>query len=261
MSLKRSVKNLIARGWDVGARLVPTAPKLTILYYHAVPAERADAFDAQMAYLRRETNLVYADHAGPLASDRPNVAVTFDDAFRSVRENALPALARHAIPATIFVPTGWLGRPPGWAMETDADRVETVMTADELRSLPRDLITLGSHTVEHPHLTKLPEVEVSAQFVRSREALETLTGGHVDTLAFPYGDHDARTLALAAAAGYRHVYTVAPQAIRAGDGALSRGRTSADPADSPAVFALKARGAFDWMPIASAIKRRLSPRR
>jgi peptidoglycan/xylan/chitin deacetylase (PgdA/CDA1 family) len=178
-----------------------------------------------------------------------------------VRENALPALVRHAIPATVFVPTGWLGRAPGWAMETDADRVETVMTTDELLSLPRELVTLGSHTVDHPHLTKLSEAEATAQLAGSRHALETLTGLTVDTLAFPYGDHAAGTLALAQAAGYRHVYTVAPQAIRAGDSSILRGRTSADPSDSPALFALKTRGAFDWMPIASRIKRAVRPRR
>jgi peptidoglycan/xylan/chitin deacetylase (PgdA/CDA1 family) len=254
MSLKRHVKNVIAATWDAAGRLRPSSPKLTILYYHAVPEDRAAAFDAQMAYLRRETNLVHADYSGSLEPHRPNVAVTFDDAFRSVRENALPALVRHAIPTTIFVPTGWLGRAPGWAMETEADRVEVVMTGEELLSLPPEIIAIGSHTADHPHLTKLSDDEAAAQLTTSRAALETLTGRTVDTLAFPYGDHGARTLELARAAGYRFVYTVAPQAIRAGDVGKSRGRTSADPSDSPKLFALKARGAFDWMPIASRVK-------
>jgi peptidoglycan/xylan/chitin deacetylase (PgdA/CDA1 family) len=254
MNFKRQVKNAIAWAWDATGRLHPQLPKLTILYYHAVPADRAGAFEGQMAYLRRTANLVYADHVGSLDPDRPNVAVTFDDAFRSVREHAVPALVKYDIPATIFVPTGWLGRPPGWAMETDGDRVETVMTAEELLSLPRDLIAMGSHTVDHPHLSRLSESEATAQLTISREALETLMGGVIDTLAFPYGDHGSHTLEQARKAGYRYVYTVAPQAIRAGDMGISRGRTSAAPTDSPIVFALKTRGAFDWMPITSKIK-------
>ena len=212
-----------------------------------------------MAFLRRTANLVRADHAGPLAADRPNVAVTFDDAFRSVRENALPALQRHGVPATIFVPTGYLGRQPGWRMETSGDREETVMTAEEIAHLPRDLIAIGSHTIDHPHLTQLSDAEVSAQFSQSRATLEKLLRHPVDTLAFPYGDHDDRVVEQARAAGYRFVYTVAPQAIAAGDRSISRGRTAADPADKPALFALKSRGAFDWMPVASALKRRLRP--
>jgi peptidoglycan/xylan/chitin deacetylase (PgdA/CDA1 family) len=260
MSLKSAVKGAIAAAWDATAAMHSPGSKLTILYYHAVPADLAGAFEAQMAYLKRTANLVRADHTGPLTGDRPNVAVTFDDAFRSVRENALPALERHAVPATIFVPTGFLGRQPGWKMETTGDKEETVMSGEEIARLPTDLIAIGSHTIDHPHLTKLSDAEVIEQFAASRATLEALLGRTVDTLAFPYGDHDARVVESAREVGYRFVYTVAPQAIAAGDTAISRGRTAADPGDSPRLFALKTRGAFDWMPMASALKRRLRPR-
>lgn len=255
MSLKSSLKTTIAKAWDSASRMRSAPPKLTILYYHAVRGDQAAAFDAQMAHLRKVANVVRPDHTGSLDSHRPNVAVTFDDAFRSVRQNALPALARHQIPATIFVPTGWLGRAPGWQMETASDRDEVVMSAEELRSLPRDLISFGSHTVNHPRLTRLAEPEVAREFAESRASLEGLFGQPIDTLAFPYGDHDARVVAQAEAAGFRHAYTVAPEAIREGDNKVLRGRTSADPGDPPGLFALKTRGAFDWMPLASRLKR------
>lgn len=260
MSLKSAVKTAVAVGWDAASHVQRKPPKLTILYYHAVPVDLADRFAAQMAHLRAHANIVRSDYAGPLDPTRPNVAVTFDDAFRTVREHALPSLIRLQIPCTIFVPTGWLGRSPGWAMETSGDRNEIIMTAEEILSLPADLVSIGSHTVSHPRLTTLQEAEISAQLVDSRAALETMLGRTVDTLAFPYGDHNARAVQLANAAGYRYVYTVAPQAIAAGDTSLSRGRTSVDPSDSLSLFALKMRGAFDWMPIASSFKRKLMPR-
>ncbi|WP_293682721.1 polysaccharide deacetylase family protein [uncultured Phenylobacterium sp.] len=259
MSLKQTAKNAIATGWDTFGRL-NTTPKLTIIYYHAVTADAAEAFDAQMAYLRRTANIVPADHQGLLDPARPNVAVTFDDAFRSVRENALAALQRHRIPATIFVPTGWLGRRPGWQMETTGDAAEVVMTGEELAALPRDVVSFGSHTVDHPHLTKLAEAALDDQVRRSREVLETLLGAPIDTLAFPYGDHNDRVVERAQAAGYRQVYTVQPQPIRAGDRSIKRGRTSADPRDPPRIFAMKTRGAFDWMPMASRLKSALKGR-
>lgn len=260
MSAKLAVKTAIALGWDATQRLRGEAPKLTILYYHAVRADSAAAFDAQMAYLKRTTNLLRVDHTGPLSSDRPNVAVCFDDAFRSVLENALPALVRHGVAASIFVPTGNLGRKPGWQMETSGDQAEVVMTAEEIAGLPADLIDIGSHTVDHPHLTSLSEAEVATQLSGSRATLESLLGRTIDTLAFPYGDHDVKVVEQARSAGYRFVYTVSPQAIAQGNTVISRGRTSADPTDSPDLFALKVRGAFDWMPIASGIKRRLRSR-
>ena len=260
MSIKSTVKATVATGWDFTSRVRRSPPKLTILYYHAVPAGLAHRFDAQMAYLKANANIVNPDHAGPLDPTRPNVAVTFDDAFRSVREHALPSLVRLQIPTTIFVPTGWMGRSPGWAMETSGDQHEIVMTEEEIRSLPVDLVSIGSHTVDHPRLTTLQEAEGTAQLTSSRTTLEAMLRRQVDTLAFPYGEHNARTIELAVAAGYRHVYTVSPQAIAASGASVSRGRTSADPADSPSLFALKTRGAFDWMPIASRLKKKLRRR-
>lgn len=255
MSLKSAIKTSIAFSWDAVQRWVPGPPQLTILYYHAVPDALAAAFDAQMAFLKRTANVVAPDSAGPLDRKRPNVAVTFDDAFASIYRNALPSLVRHGIPATVFVPTGWMGRQPGWSMETSSDADEVVMTADEITGLSRDVITIGSHTVRHPHLTSLTPAQVKEELTESRESLERLLKVHVDTLAFPYGDHDEAVVAQARMAGYRHVYTVAPQAIREGDTSICRGRTAADPGDSLSLFALKTRGGFAWMPLASRLKR------
>jgi peptidoglycan/xylan/chitin deacetylase (PgdA/CDA1 family) len=258
---KRFAKIGISCGWFVAAgaiRLLTRRPyPLTILYYHAVPADQRAAFAAQMRRLRQITTVVGADHHQPGGADRPTVAVTFDDAFRTVRENALPALVAHRIAATIFVPTGYLGRAPGWAMETCNDQAETVMSADELRALPADLISIGSHTVDHPRLSTLPPDAMDAQLQQSRAALEEALGRTIDTLAFPYGDHDDAVVERCRAAGYRQVYTVAPEAIDLTTSRIKRGRTAADPADGTLEFFLKARGAYSWMPIASRIKRRL----
>jgi peptidoglycan/xylan/chitin deacetylase (PgdA/CDA1 family) len=145
-------------------------------------------------------------------------------------------------------------------METSGDREEVVMSGEEIAALPTDRIAIGSHTVDHPHLSQLAPEAAATQLQASRSALEDLLGRKVDTLAFPYGDHDVYVVEQARAAGYRFVYTVAPQAVRAGTEQISRGRTSADPADSPRLFALKTRGAFDWMPLASRAKRALTRR-
>lgn len=258
---KRLGKLLISCVWYAATRLRDLVARperrLTILYYHAIPAALAVAFGRQMAHLARHCTIVSPDHRGPLDRRLPSVAVTFDDAFRSVRENALPALAEHRVPATIFVPTGYLGRSPGWAMETAGDRAETVMTAEEISDLPDGLIAIGSHTVHHPHLSTLAPEQVTEQLVRSRATLEELLGRTADTLAFPYGDHDDQVVALCAAAGYARVYSVAPEAVDTCSDAIKRGRTPADPADGAVEFWLKARGAYAWMPIASAIKKAL----
>lgn len=255
MALDGALKTNLAKAWRIVQRLTPARPKLTILYYHAVPTSDLAAFERQMAWLARNANVVGPDHDGPLDAARPNVAITFDDAFESVAANAVPVLARHGLSATIFVPTGWLGRAPGWAMESDADREERVMDGAALQALPPGSIRFGSHTVDHPRLTQLPPAEREDQLVRSRRDLESLLGSPIDTLAFPYGDHDQLVVEAAHKAGFRYVYSILPEAVRPGTGGLCRGRTAVDAGDPLDLFILKAHGAYEWMPAAIRLKR------
>ena len=70
-----------------------------------------------MEALSRRTKVVRAAHMGELPDGGSCVAITFDDAFRSVRTNALPELLSRGFPATIFVPVDCVGKKPGWEPE------------------------------------------------------------------------------------------------------------------------------------------------
>src|SRR5262245_45103101 len=119
-------------------RLVGRTPPATcvVLYYHAVRAEHRRRFAAQMDCLLRHSSPIPAGHQAPLAPGRHYTAVTFDDGFRSVVENALPELECRRIPATIFVPSGSLGRNPSWIPDRNsAAGSETVLSAEQLKTL------------------------------------------------------------------------------------------------------------------------------
>jgi len=239
---------------------------LTILYYHAVPKARLASFERQMAMLARRARVVAADWDGdgldpPPANHRPLVAITFDDAFESVLDNALPVLAAHGFQCTIFAPSGCLGQPPSWAMETNADCAERVATAERLSRLPDDFVAIGAHTVSHPHLSVLSKEAARREIVQSMQDLTALTGRSVRLLAFPYGDYDDAVIELCRSSGYKQVYTTRPLPVWPGSGAFARGRIAVDPGDGPFEFFLKLTGSYRWMPISSAVKRMLSPSR
>src|SRR5690348_6199731 len=90
---------------------------LTILYYHGVPTSYRASFARQMELIRRRTHVVPASFCGCLPSGKPNVSITFDDAYVSVSENALPELVSRRMHSTIFVPVGSLGGGPTWEVE------------------------------------------------------------------------------------------------------------------------------------------------
>ncbi len=236
---------------------------LTILYYHSVPASSAEMFLRQMRLLARFTEVVPASWEGDTRVPpkkrcfRPVVAITFDDAMQSVFDHALPILNSLQIPATIFVPSGWMGQVPGWQIESISSEMEPVASDARIAQMNSALVTIGSHTVSHPHLSALSADSIEAELQDSRDALRALIGQPVDLLAFPYGDFDERVLRLSAGCGYRYVFTIKPQLIMPKSGQLERGRVAVEPDDLLCEFILKSLGAYRWMPAASWVKARL----
>ena len=261
---ERGVKVAISMLWYSGAELSrgvmrlagrSPAPRFVVLCYHEVPEEARARFARQMEALSRGTTVLRAAHTGPLPDRGSFVAITFDDAFRSVRTNALPELLSRGFPATIFVPVDFLGREPGWDMKMRID--EQVMTCDELRSLP-ELIELGSHTLSHPHLTEIDVARLRDEVAASRHKLTELIGSQVSLLAFPYGEYDDRVVGTCWKAGYELVFGCAPWPTDPAGRDFVRGRVPVYQTDGPLMFHLKARGAYRWMIHASALKRRLA---
>jgi peptidoglycan/xylan/chitin deacetylase (PgdA/CDA1 family) len=68
------------------------------------------------------------------------------------------------------------------------------------------LITIGAHTVSHPDLRYANDTELAYELLESRAQLERWLGHTVITMAYPFGDTDARVRKATAAAGYRRAY-------------------------------------------------------
>ncbi len=234
------------------------APKLVILYYHGIPDAYRSNFVRQLESIRRTAQVLPASHRGNLPSGKPNVAITFDDAYVSVAKNALPALAARGFHSTIFVPTGTLGGPPPWSMEDGSpDSLETVMSAEQIATLPSALVTVGAHSRTHPRLSRLAPDDAREEIEGSRRELEDLTTQDVRLFALPYGDHDSSTIDLCRAAGYEAVFTTTPVPVDTTDSDLVRGRVKVDPFDGRLEFFLKYNGGYAWAPYASTLKRKL----
>jgi peptidoglycan/xylan/chitin deacetylase (PgdA/CDA1 family) len=135
--------------------------------------------------------------SGELPSGRKCVAITFDDAFTSVAENALPELARHSLHSTIFVPVGWIGRTPGWVMEdnepalaavVNPELTEVVISSEQLNALSASLVSLESHSVTHPSMLKLDTKQARREIEDSRHRLAELSGREILGFSFPTGN-------------------------------------------------------------------------
>jgi peptidoglycan/xylan/chitin deacetylase (PgdA/CDA1 family) len=197
--------------------------ELLILCYHAVsedwPTElavRPARLDAQLRFLtRRGYRPATLSEALRHPPGGKTVAVTFDDAYRSVIERALPVLSRHGVPATVFAPTAYVGDGERiawsalskWAGTSFEAELEC-MSWDDLRTLSEAGWEVGSHSATHPDLTELGDAELDAELTRSRAACEEELQRPCPSLAYPFGAHDQRVADRARAAGYEAAVTL-----------------------------------------------------
>lgn len=231
----------------------------TVLNYHVLSDSFFAHFLWQMNTLRKLANPISAVRSQNLAPGMAYVAVTFDDAFCSFARNAWPVLRELRIPVTVFVPSGYLGRRSTWVDYGGDNPVgEEVMDSKTLLDIAADeLVDVGSHTVTHADLARLPDEEVRQELNASRESLETMLGRRIEAISFPYGSFGDRELLLSKEAGYRYQFSASPERHLplAHEGLI--GRVPLQPWDWPVEFRLKVLGAYRWMATASDLKRKL----
>ena len=251
---------LLVVGQEVFRRLlgIQARCRLTIMYYHGVRSDYLFEFRRQMATLKRYGYVVSADYRGDLT--RRGVALTFDDAFVSVGQNALPELSAHSFPCSIFVPVDRIGKNPNWRVEDPYDTFqETVMTHAQLTS-QSELVTLGSHGMYHSYLSSIDQNSARTEIEESRRLLQQIIGRTVSSIALPYGDFNSNVIKACASAGYQNVYTTIPENIDPLIPRLARGRVRVDPSDGPIEFFLKFNGAYGWVgPFTSLLRLLKSP--
>jgi peptidoglycan/xylan/chitin deacetylase (PgdA/CDA1 family) len=202
---------------------------------------RPERFAAQMEYLAEHRRVVDLDALfEPDTGGPPRVAITFDDAYRSVIEHALPVLRELGFPAAVFVPTKWIGARRGW--NGHPHTALDLMSAEELAQLEESGVAVESHGHAHIDYARSEPAVVAADVRTSVERLAELLGRPPRYLAYPYGRATEAAAAEAARLGLRAGFALdRPQEI-SGDFALKR--IFVVPSDARPLFALKTTGRY-----------------
>lgn len=122
-----------------------------------------------------------------IPTSRRVVALTFDaganaDAVPSI----LATLRRQGVPATFFLTGNFVRDFPATA-----------------KSIAAAGFRIGDHTVSHPYLTRLSDAAVRQEILGGAAQIAAVTGKNPAPLfRFPFGDADARTIAIANQAGF-----------------------------------------------------------
>jgi len=184
--------------------------RVAVLTYHAIDSSGSvlaiapEDFRAHVEAVSRSGRPVVAPSrlARPFGEAPPveksGFAFTFDDGFASVAEFAAPILAAHGFPYAIFLVTSWVGQTndwpgqPGWVVRAP------LMGWDTIARLASDGVEIGTHTADHPDLTRLSEAAVSDQLDTASTEIKRRIGFSPRLFAYPGGRADARSRQLAA---------------------------------------------------------------
>ena len=196
---------LILAGVILGAiSAARAADHATILMYHRFGEDKYPSTNVRIAQFEEHLEILASGpytvwpleqiishlQTGTPVPDR-TVAITIDDAYLSVFEEAFPRLKERGFHATLFVAT----RP--------VDRtLRNYMDWDQLREWQAAGFGIGSQTQTHPHMHRLSTEANREELQVSNERFLAELGIRPTLFAYPYGEYNLEVIDLVKTAGF-----------------------------------------------------------
>jgi len=140
-----------------------------------------------------------------LAMPRKNrqVALTFDDGYESFYLHAYPILSELGIPATVFIPAGFIGKTDLWDYTGKIFPKKHLSISQVERLSLSDGITFGSHGLTHSSLTGMSDRLLKIELSKSKDIIENISGKKIHYLSYPFGRYNRMVEVAAMEAGYK----------------------------------------------------------
>jgi len=123
------------------------------------------------------------------------VAITIDDAYKSVYTQAYPLLKKYHLPFIVFVNSLPV-----------IHHSKHFMSWDEMREMGRNGAEFANHTYSHQFLVRIDKERVKKEIVRCQKTLEKQLPNSIvkspKMLAYPFGEYDVALMAMLKQMGY-----------------------------------------------------------
>jgi peptidoglycan/xylan/chitin deacetylase (PgdA/CDA1 family) len=209
---------------SIAATTMPSFPKLTV---------DPMLFEEHLAALREQSIEVIPFSRVPaaLAEGRHAVAITIDDGFADAADGAAEALLSHGLPATLFVPTAFIGARASWLHGDDGRR--PMLSWSATAELARAGFEIGSHGKFHLAADVNAHELIRKDAAASKNELEQRLGRPALSFAYPFGYHSRRARRVVRDVGFAQACAVNDLPARAGDDRWALPRLQVDNGTSP----------------------------
>jgi peptidoglycan/xylan/chitin deacetylase (PgdA/CDA1 family) len=192
---------------------------LPVLTYHKLgPRPRGvrikGLYVGEKLFARQLSELRTAGFTTPSSSDlfpiqynsRNKIVLTFDDGYASVLRHGLLPLAENKFHAIQFLVADFIGKTNQWDRHA-GEASEPLLDGAQIHEWLAEGHEIGSHTLTHQSLTRIPRTRAREEISGSRKKLEDLFGRPVQYFCYPYGDWNDAIRDLVMEAGYSAAFT------------------------------------------------------
>ncbi|MBN7819139.1 polysaccharide deacetylase family protein [Bowmanella sp. Y26] len=180
-----------------------------ILQYHHVSTETPastsvspEQFAEHMQYLAENHNVIsLQDMLYKLSRHQPlpdnAVAITFDDGYTNILQNAHPILQRHGFNYTVFINPALIGNE------------SQQLSWKQVKQMQKDGVWFANHTNHHQHLLSRGDMSkaqwlanLKEEILSAESKLQEELGYSLRYLAYPYGEYNSDLQALVKDLGF-----------------------------------------------------------
>ncbi len=201
--------------WMLSVSLFGQVQHAVILQYHRFDDIRYPSTSISMKLFRQQIEYLVQHHYNVLPLSKvvtalrenkmlpdKTVVISIDDAYQTVYTNAYPLLKKYHLPFTLFVNSLPI-----------IHESQNYLTWDEMREMGKNGAEFANHTYSHQYLvrdnienSKNYENYVTNEIQKCEIKIEKELGKKVCTapkmLAYPFGEYDAKLMALVQKLGY-----------------------------------------------------------
>jgi len=168
--------------------------KASILMYHSIDKNNAfftvteKNFKKQLKYLKRKkfnvvklSDLIKKIKNGDDISNY--ICITFDDGYKDNYDIVFPLIKKYSFPITIFIATGYIGKP----LQTSQITKEILSENNIKEMSDSGLVEFMPHSQAHCSLDKISLAGACQEIGESKKKIEQITKKKANIFAYPKG--------------------------------------------------------------------------
>jgi len=131
-----------------------------------------------------------------------NAVITFDDGFADNFWFVLEILKKFKITPIIFLTVSYIETDKIFSRYQNKKK-DRFLNWKEVIEMSKNGVEFGSHTLTHPHLTKIEKEQAERETSNSKKIIEDKIGKEVKFFCYPYGDYNSEIIEIVEKAGYK----------------------------------------------------------